>query len=94
MPTGRTDLPAYEKEWTQYISSGNRILADEISDLHIQVGPSADTAIASYVLHVKTHLANGQVTDEDFQETDVLFKREGSWKIVHLHYSPAPKKGQ
>jgi len=32
------------------------------------------------------------VSDESFQESDVWFKRNGEWKVVHLHYSPAPKK--
>ncbi|MBZ5703071.1 MAG: nuclear transport factor 2 family protein [Acidobacteriia bacterium] len=92
LPEGRTDLPAYRKEWTAYIASGNRIAAAEISDLRVQIGPSQDTAVASYLLHVRTRTAQGPVTDEDFQETDVFFKRAGAWKIVHLHYSPAPKK--
>jgi ketosteroid isomerase-like protein len=92
LPEGRSDLPAYKKEWTEYIGSGNRIVKVEISDMHIQVGPSGDTAVASYMLHVRTHLKDGKITDEDNQESDVLFKRNGEWKIVFLHYSPAPQK--
>ncbi len=92
LPDGRSDLPAYQKEWTEYIGGGNRILKVEISDMHIQIGPSGDTAVASYLLHVKTRLKDGKVTDEDNQESDVLFKRNGTWKIVFLHYSPAPRK--
>jgi ketosteroid isomerase-like protein len=92
LPEGRTDLPTYQKDWTAYITSGNRVEAAEISDLHVQIGPSQDTAVASYLLHVRTRTAKGPVTDEDFQESDVFFKRAGAWKIVHLHYSPAPKK--
>ena len=92
LPEGRTDLPTYQKDWTEYITSGNRIEAAEISDLHVQIGPSQDTAVASYRLHVRTRTAKGPVTEEDFQESDVFFKRAGAWKIVHLHYSPAPKK--
>jgi hypothetical protein len=60
--------------------------------MHIQVGPSRDTAIASYILHVQTKLKDGKVTDEDNQESDVMFKRSGAWKVVFLHYSSAPKK--
>ena len=56
-------------------------------------GPSGDTAVASYLLHVKTRSPKKQeVADEMFQESDVWFKRDGVWKVVHLHYSPAPKK--
>ena len=34
----------------------------------------------------------GKITDEDNQESDVLFRRNGEWKVVFLHYSSAPKK--
>jgi ketosteroid isomerase-like protein len=92
LPEGRTDLPQYEKMWTGFIKSGGAVESDEISDMHIQIGPSGDTAIASYLLRVKTRSPKGEVTDEVFQESDVWFKRDGAWKLVHLHYSPAPKK--
>lgn len=92
LPEGRTDLPAYEKEWKEYIGAGNRIEKVTISDMHIQTGPSGDTAVASYLLHVRTKLKDGKITDEDNQESDVWFKRKGEWKIVFLHYSSAPKK--
>jgi len=92
LPEGRTDLSQYQKEWTAYIGEGNRVQKVEISDLHIQVGPSKDTAVASYILHVRTKLKDGKVSDEDNQESDVMFKRNGEWKVVFLHYSSAPKK--
>lgn len=92
LPEGRSDLAAYKKEWGEYIGEGNRVHKVDISDLHIQIGPNQDTAVASYLLHVKTKLKDGKTTDEDNQESDVLFKRGGEWKIVFLHYSAAPKK--
>ena len=92
LPEGRTDLGAYQKEWTAYIGEGNRVQKVDISDLHIQVGPNKDTAVASYILHVRTKLKDGKITEEDNQESDVLFKRDGQWKIVFLHYSAVAKK--
>jgi len=93
LPEGRTDLPQYEKMWTGFIKSGGAVESDEISDMHIQIGPSGDTAVASYLLHVKTRSPKKkEVADEMFQESDVWFKRDGAWKVVHLHYSLAPKK--
>ena len=93
LPEGRTDLPQYKKEWTDFIQGGGKVESNQISDMHIQIDPAGDTAIASYLAHVKTRSQKGKVSDETFHETDVWFKRDGSWKIVHLHYSPAPKKG-
>jgi ketosteroid isomerase-like protein len=92
LPEGRTDLPQYVKSWTEFIKSGGRIESGQISDMHVQIDPSGDTAVASYLLRVKTRSPKGEVTDEEFQESDVWFKRKGVWKVVHLHYSPAPKK--
>jgi len=92
LPEGRSDLAAYKKEWSEYIGEGNRVQKVDLSDMHIQVGPNKDTAVASYVLHVRTKLKDGKSTAEDNQESDVLFKRNGEWKVVFLHYSAAPKK--
>jgi ketosteroid isomerase-like protein len=92
LPEGRTDLPQYEKMWTAFIKSGGGVESVQLSDMHVQIDPSADTAVASYLLRVKTRSAKGVVSDENFQESDVWFKRNGEWKVVHLHYSPAPKK--
>lgn len=91
LPEGRTDLPAYKKEWTDYIGEGNRVEKVVLSDMHVQIGPSGDTAVASYIIHVRTKLKDGKITDEDNQESDVLFKRNGQWKVVFLHYSAAPR---
>jgi ketosteroid isomerase-like protein len=92
LPEGRTNLPEYVKMWTDFIHSGGKVESNELSAMQIQLGPGGDTAIASYHLRVKTRSAKGDVDDGLFQETDVWFKRGGEWKIVHLHYSPAPKK--
>jgi ketosteroid isomerase-like protein len=92
LPEGRTDLPTYQKDWTKFIQGGARVQTATLSDLLIQVGPSGDTAVASYILHVRIHNAKGEVSEEDNQESDVFFRRDGTWKIVFLHYSPAPKK--
>lgn len=92
LPEGRTDLPQYKKEWTAFIRSGGKVESDHISDMHLQVSPGGDTVVASYLLNVKTRYPKGEVRDEDFHESDVWFKRNGTWKVVHLHYSAAPKK--
>src|SRR5215467_49608 len=40
LPEGRTDLPQYKKEWTEFIRSGAKVESDQISDTHLQDGPS------------------------------------------------------
>jgi ketosteroid isomerase-like protein len=88
-PQGRVDLASYRASWSKYIGAGNRVEKVEVRDLRVQVGPSADTAVATYVLRVTTRPVKGPVTVEDNQETDVLFKRDGRWAIVHVNYAPA-----
>lgn len=92
LPEGRTDLPKYQKDWTRFIQGGAKVESAKFSDMKIQVGPSGDTAVASYILRVRIRNAKGVVSDEDNQESDVFFKRDGVWKVVFLHYSPTRKR--
>jgi ketosteroid isomerase-like protein len=90
-PEGRVDLAAYKQQWETFVKDGGRIEQADVSDLVVQIGPSNDTAVASYRLAVTTRQPDGKAATEVMQETDVLFKRLGAWKIVHMHYSPARK---
>jgi ketosteroid isomerase-like protein len=89
-PEGRTSLADYRKSWTAFIAAGNRLESAELSDLVIRVAAAGDAAVASYQLAVRTHLADGTVSDERFFETDVWLKRGGAWQVAHVHYSPLP----
>ena len=46
LPEGRTDLPTYQKQWTGFIHGGGGVESANYSDLHIQVRPTGDTAVA------------------------------------------------
>lgn len=89
-PEGRTDIPSYKKEWTQFVKSGGGIKDAKLSDLQVRLSPQGDAAIASYLLHVKTQQVDKKVLDEVYQETDVWFKAAGGWKIAHVHYAQPP----
>ncbi len=88
-PEGRTDLKSYRAEWTEFLKKGNRLTGNTITDLVIRVSPAADEATASYLVAVRTRLADGKLTDEKFQETDVWLKRAGRWQVAHVHYAQA-----
>ena len=88
-PSGRVDLASYQASWRKHIGAGNRLEGVEVRDLQVQIGPSADAAVATYILRVTERSAKGEVSTEDNQETDVLFKRNGQWTIVHVNYAPA-----
>ncbi|MBP7779682.1 MAG: nuclear transport factor 2 family protein [Acidobacteria bacterium] len=88
-PSGRVDLPSYRASWTKSVEAGNTNEKVEVRDLRVQVSPSADAAVATYILRVTFRTAKGVATTDDNQETDVLFKRNGAWTIVHVNYAAA-----
>ncbi len=91
-PDGPTTLPAYKADWTAFIKSGGAIESFKDSDMQIQVSPGGDAAVASYLAKVTTRTPGKGVSQSSFSETDIWFKRAGSWKIAEIHYSenPAP----
>ena len=58
----------------------------DLSNLHIQ--NYGDTAIASYTLLISTATPEG-VKVASHNESRVIVKINGSWKVVHVHKSPA-----
>jgi ketosteroid isomerase-like protein len=47
-----------------------------------------DTAIASYTLLISSATAQG-VSVSSHNESRVMLKQDGNWKVVHVHKSPA-----
>ena len=87
----RTTVPAYRKLWTEEVKT-KPLEAVKLSDMVIRVMPSADSAIASYQIEVRTRQPGGSVTDERFFETDVWVHKADGWKLGHIHYSPIAAK--
>ncbi len=58
----------------------------DLSNLHIQ--RYGDTAIASYTLLISTSSKDG-VKVASHNESRVIVKIDGNWKVVHVHKSPA-----
>ncbi len=93
-PDGPSTLPAYRTEWTAFLKRGGAIKSFNDRDMRIQVSPSGDAAVASYLATVKILTPGKGVATSSFSETDVWFRRDGRWKIVEIHYSenPVPRK--
>lgn len=85
----RATRAQYEATWTRFIQEGGKVVTARFAQMKIQVSPGQDAAAASYLLHVVTRSKKG--TNEGyFQESDLLFKRNGEWKLIHLNYTPVP----
>lgn len=67
-------------------AAGRTATRFDLSNLHIQ--EYGDTAIASYTLLISTSSAEG-VKVASHNESRVMIKRGGGWKVVHVHKSPA-----
>src|SRR5262245_43413212 len=87
----RTTVAAYRNMWTEEIKT-KPLESVKLSDMVIRVMPSADTAIASYQIEVRTRQPGGGVTDERSFETDVWIHKADGWKLGHVHYSTIPPK--
>lgn len=58
----------------------------DLANLHIQ--RYGETAIASYTLLISTSLEDG-VRVAAHNESRIMVKINGAWKVVHVHKSPA-----
>jgi len=91
-PEGRMDLADYQTYWNKHIADGNRLTEVRYEDMVIHLGPSNDAAVAQYRIFTRTAHPDGSTAEEWSQESDVMFRRDGKWQVVQMHYSPAPKE--
>ena len=70
-----------------------QFFADNFTDRHLQARDVAvhlmgDTAWVEYNWHFDARIkANGTEIHSDGRESQVFRKIDGSWRIVHMHYS-------
>jgi ketosteroid isomerase-like protein len=67
-------------------AKGKTMTRFDLSNLHIQ--NHGDTAIASYTLLISTASSEG-VKVASHNESRVMVKLNDTWKVVHVHKSPA-----
>jgi ketosteroid isomerase-like protein len=89
-PGSRWSWDAYHDSWTERIATSDGVAAAEVSDAQVRVSTSGDAAQVSYVLTADYHGEGGSVRRSMFQMSTTLMKRDGQWKIVHLHFAGLP----
>ncbi|OLE66622.1 MAG: hypothetical protein AUG09_06535 [Acidobacteria bacterium 13_1_20CM_2_68_7] len=87
---GRLDIADYRKYWEKQLADGTKILEVKWAEPAFHISPAGDAAVAAYRIYTRMRHPDGSVAASWHQETDVLFKRDGRWQVVHLHDSPAP----
>ena len=93
--TGRWTKDAYYDRWKKIVGSGGGVASADVVDLQVQMSPAGDSAVATYQMPVKpryasTEAAKGQAPEIIYYMTDVFFRRNGRWHIVHLHWTVQP----
>jgi len=91
---GRLDIADYKTYWEKQLADGTKILEVKWADPAYHVSEANDAAVAAYRIYTKMRQTDGTIVASWHQETDVLFKRNGRWQVVHLHDSPAPDDAQ
>jgi ketosteroid isomerase-like protein len=90
-PSGRSDRASYLERWTASVERTGGLASAETSDLRIQVSPSGDLAVASYLLTVTNrNPGENRPAGATYQMSPTLIKRDGGWTIVHLHFQVVP----
>ena len=87
---GRLDIADYRTYWEKQLADGTKILEVRWADPAYHVSEANDAAVAAYRIYTRMRQPDGSIVASWHQETDVLFKRNGRWQVVHLHDSPAP----
>jgi hypothetical protein len=73
---------------TVFGSDADRKAESRLDLANLLIQRYGDTAIASYTLLTSTALPDG-VHVNAHNESRVMVKRDGKWKVVHVHKSPA-----
>ena len=91
---GRLDIADYKTYWARQVADGTKILEVKWADPAWHVSPANDAAVAAYRIYTRMRRPDGSIEASWHQETDVLFRRNGRWQVVHLHDSPAPDESK
>jgi ketosteroid isomerase-like protein len=86
-PEGITNKADYVKSWTAYINGGSKIVDFTWSNMVITVSAAGDAAVASYHAVATSKEPTKPPTAEKYDETDVWFKRNGTFELVEVQYS-------
>ncbi len=82
------DLAEYESRAAQDADSLGELLTDSLdfAAVDVRLAPDGNSGIAYSRLPYLYRNSDGEETTITFAETDVWWKIDGSWKVVHIHF--------
>jgi len=87
-PEGRQGVADYRASWERLIGSGAKVVTNSVHDLVVRLAPGGEAAFATYRVRFAMQSADGQRSEDEALETDVLHRIDGRWRVVHVHYQP------
>lgn len=89
-PGGWGTKQAYYESWKTGVAAGGGVSSATPTDVRVQVGPSADAAIASYHLKaVRRKPREGQDPNVTYNFTVAWFKINNQWKVQSIAFTTA-----
>ena len=81
----RMERATYRQSWTKTLADGNHVASAETGDVQVHMAPSGDAGVASFLWKISRTGGNSYVLQTSF----TMFKRDGKWEIVHMHFNRA-----
>ncbi len=89
LDSGRLTLEEYKKEWTALVEGGEGVIENRTEDVRVRISPMGDAAVVTYPVFARYRGTDGIESANQYYETNVWFRQDGGWKLVHLHFSSA-----
>jgi len=98
--SGRWDKAGYYTHWKEVNAQNGGVAAAEVQDLRIQVSPSGDAAVTTFLMPVTRKFPGGVVPPGQdanpnitWNMSEVWFRESGKWKVKSLTYVMAKSPG-
>jgi ketosteroid isomerase-like protein len=83
---GQMTLADLRREFVALLAAGGGPLSIELPPIDdIVISSGGDAATTSFEWRARARSADGTETDRSYYETDVWYRRNGTWKIIRMH---------
>ena len=81
----RMERETYRQSWIKTMAGDNLVVSAVTDDVQVHMAPSGDSGVASFLWKIQRTNGDPYVLQTSF----TMFKRDGKWEIVHMHFNRA-----